>query len=96
MLELRPSCETCQKPLPPHAADAMICTYECTFCEDCALNVLRNVCPNCGGNFERRPIRPRAMLAKHPASTNAHHAQVDQAAHDALVERYGTTPPGER
>jgi uncharacterized protein len=96
MLELRPSCETCQKPLPPHAADAMICTYECTFCEDCALNVLRNVCPNCGGNFERRPIRPRAMLAKHPASTKTHHAQVDQAAHAVLVEQYGTTPPGDR
>jgi uncharacterized protein len=96
MLELRPSCEACEKPLPPNAKDAMICTYECTFCENCALNVLRNVCPNCGGNFERRPVRPRAMLAKHPASSEPHHAKVDQAAHAALVERYGATPPGNR
>lgn len=96
MLELRPSCEACEKPLPPNASDAMICTYECTFCEDCALNVLRNVCPNCGGNFERRPIRPRAMLAKHPASSPPHHAPVDSVAHAALVEKYGSTPPGDR
>jgi uncharacterized protein len=96
MLELRPSCEACQKPLPPNAPDAMICTYECTFCEDCAMNLLRNVCPNCGGNFERRPIRPRAMLAKHPASNKPHHAQVDRAAHSVLVEQYGTTPPVDR
>ena len=47
----------------------MICTYECTFCADCAQGVLGGICPNCGGNFSPRPIRPAAMLAKHPAST---------------------------
>ncbi|AZO26550.1 MULTISPECIES: DUF1272 domain-containing protein [Mesorhizobium] len=70
MLELRPNCECCDKDLPPEAADARICTFECTFCADCAENVLDGVCPNCGGNFAPRPIRPAARLEKYPASTN--------------------------
>jgi hypothetical protein len=96
MLELRPSCEGCGKLLPPDAADAMICSYECTFCEVCALTALRNICPNCGGNFQHRPIRPRAMLAKHPAATQRHAAHIDEASHAAFVGRYGTTPFTER
>ena len=68
MLELRPNCECCDKDLPPTAADALICTFECTFCADCVETVLGGRCPNCGGNFTPRPIRPAAMLAKHPAS----------------------------
>ena len=59
MLELRPNCELCDKDLPPDAADARICTYECTFCAACVEDVLHDVCPNCGGGFEPRPIRPR-------------------------------------
>ena len=58
MLELRPNCEYCDRDLPPDSLDARICTYECTFCADCVDTVLHNVCPNCGGGFERRPIRP--------------------------------------
>ncbi|WP_144155888.1 DUF1272 domain-containing protein [Paraburkholderia sp. BCC1885] len=96
MLELRPSCERCGKPLPPHAPDAMICSYECTFCEVCASSALCNVCPNCGGNFQHRPTRPRAMLAKHPASQERHAAHVDEAAHAAYLERYRAIPPSER
>jgi len=69
MLDLRPNCECCDKDLPPDAPDAMICTFECTFCADCAENTLSGICPNCGGNFASRPIRPAAMLAKYPAST---------------------------
>ncbi|MGN6467853.1 MAG: DUF1272 domain-containing protein [Rhizobiaceae bacterium] len=69
MLELRPGCECCDRDLPPHAADAMICTFECTFCADCAETLLKGVCPNCGGNFSRRPVRPAAKLAQYPAST---------------------------
>jgi hypothetical protein len=69
MLDLRPNCECCGKDLPPDAADARICTYECTFCAHCAQKVLKGVCPNCGGNFAARPIRPPAMLARHPAAT---------------------------
>lgn len=69
MLELRPNCECCDKDLPPDSNDAVICTYECTFCKTCAKTILHNQCPNCGGNFVDRPIRPKNMLAKHPAST---------------------------
>jgi len=69
MLELRPNCECCDKDLPPEAADALICTFECTFCTDCVEQVLGGTCPNCGGNFSARPIRPAAMLKKYPAST---------------------------
>ncbi len=69
MLELRPNCERCDRDLAPDSADARICTYECTFCADCVDGPLAGVCPNCGGNFVARPIRPAAMLARHPAST---------------------------
>ena len=58
MLELRPTCENCNKALPPDSLEARICTYECTFCPACVDNVLKNVCPNCGGGFVPRPIRP--------------------------------------
>lgn len=69
MLELRPNCECCDRDLPPGSPDARICTYECTFCVACADGVFFGVCPNCGGDFARRPIRPADKLAKHPAST---------------------------
>ena len=75
MLELRPNCELCDRDLPPDARDARICTYECTVCSDCAERVLCDVCPNCGGNFAPRPIRPRRShrdgtgLAHDPPST---------------------------
>ena len=57
-LSLRPNCEYCDKDLPPDSLEARICTYECTFCADCVDNQLSNVCPNCGGGFVPRPIRP--------------------------------------
>jgi len=57
-LQLRPNCEYCDKDLPPNASDARICSYECTFCADCVETKLFNVCPNCGGGFAPRPIRP--------------------------------------
>ncbi|WP_088348089.1 MULTISPECIES: DUF1272 domain-containing protein [Rhodomicrobium] len=70
MLELRPSCECCDRDLPPSSPDARICTYECTFCADCVETRLAGgLCPNCGGELVRRPVRPDAMLQKHPAST---------------------------
>jgi len=68
MLELRPNCECCDKDLPPDAA-AVICTFECTFCAECAATILHGRCPNCGGNLVARPIRPAALLEKYPAST---------------------------
>ena len=69
MLELRPNCECCDRDLPPDAADAMICTFECTFCARCAADVLDGACPNCGGELVRRPVRPADKLARFPAST---------------------------
>ena len=74
-LELRPNCEYCDKDLPADATEARICSYECTFCAACADGPLKNVCPNCGGGFVPRPIRPAwewrpgLSLAKRPAST---------------------------
>ena len=69
MLELRPSCERCDRDLPPASPDARICTYECTFCADCTETRLSGICPNCGGELVRRPIRPAAKLRRNPAST---------------------------
>jgi hypothetical protein len=68
MLELRPNCECCDRDLPPEA-DARICSFECTFCADCADVVLRGVCPNCGGGFVARPVRPAGLLSEYPPST---------------------------
>lgn len=73
MLELRPNCECCDKDLPPDSTEAMICTFECTFCRSCASDILNNQCPNCGGNFVPRPIRPIALRDKFPASTKRIH-----------------------
>ncbi|WP_298530870.1 DUF1272 domain-containing protein [uncultured Algibacter sp.] len=70
MLEIRPTCENCAKLLPFDSEEAMICTFECTFCKDCVDHILNQVCPNCGGGFEKRPIRPERLLEKHPVSTN--------------------------
>lgn len=69
MLALRPGCECCNRDLPPDSTLALICSYECTWCRDCAEKKLGMICPNCQGNLVPRPIRPAAMLAKHPAST---------------------------
>jgi uncharacterized protein len=69
MLILKPNCECCNKDLPPDDRDAMICSFECTFCRDCVETRLGRRCPNCGGELERRPIRPVSKLEKFPAST---------------------------
>jgi uncharacterized protein len=69
MLELRPNCECCDKDLPADSTAARICSFECTFCSECAVTVLAGRCPNCGGELVARPIRPPEKLAKFPAST---------------------------
>ncbi|ALK97555.1 hypothetical protein AB595_14795 [Massilia sp. WF1] len=69
MLQLRPNCECCDKDLPPESTEARICSFECTFCADCVTNVLKDKCPNCGGEFVVRPRRPQDKLANNPAST---------------------------
>lgn len=69
MLELRPNCECCDTDLPPESPAARICSFECTFCADCAAERFGGVCPNCGGGLVARPVRPAAMLARLPAAT---------------------------
>jgi hypothetical protein len=69
MLELRPNCECCDRDLPAESREAMMCSFECTYCADCATGVLQGVCPNCGGELVRRPVRPVAKLLANPPST---------------------------
>ncbi len=81
MLEIRPSCEHCNKSLAFDSKEAMICTFECTFCKDCVHNILHEVCPNCGGDFTQRPIRPASLLKKYPVSEVVVHKPVDIETH---------------
>jgi len=78
---MRPSCEHCNCDLPNEAKDAYICTFECTFCETCVSDVLKNVCPNCGGGFTKRPSRPINLLEKYPVSTKRVYKPVDVEKH---------------
>ena len=96
MLELRPVCENCGKKLPYNSTEAMICTFECTFCEDCVNNVLHNVCPNCGGGFEKRPVRPKEKLVKSPPETKEYLKPVDLQKFEALLLRNKGIRPHER
>ncbi len=73
MLELRPNCECCDRDLPPDSTEAVICSFECTFCRGCAEQLLHGKCPNCGGELVMRPRRPHAKLEKFPASTRRVH-----------------------
>lgn len=81
MLEIRPTCEHCNKALPFDSTEAMICTFECTYCKTCATEILKDVCPNCGGNFTARPIRPEVLLKKYPVSKTVVHKPVDLEKH---------------
>ena len=85
MLEIRPTCEHCNKSLAFDSHEAMICTFECTFCQDCVENVLLHVCPNCGGGFEKRPIRPEYHLKKYPMSTKVVYKPVDIEKHKEKI-----------
>ena len=102
MLELRPTCEHCNKPLPPASTEARICSFECTFCSSCVDGVLGNVCPNCGGGFAPRPVRPSQdrkgehFLGKYPAGTKIRHRPVDLNAHAALAASLKSIPPQAR
>ena len=102
MLELRPSCEHCNKALPPASLEARICSYECTFCASCVGDVLGNVCPNCGGGFMPRPIRPSRnwkgnnFLGNDPASTKTKHRPVDPATHAQFAAAIRGLSPEQR
>lgn len=101
-LELRPNCEFCDRDLPPDSLDARICTYECTFCASCVKNELADVCPNCGGGFEKRPIRPATewrpglSLAQRPAATARHQLSYDHAEIAAFSAQLRGIPPHQR
>lgn len=102
MLELRPNCELCDKDLPPDSTEACICSYECTFCSSCVETVLNNVCPNCGGGFESRPIRPKTerrpgvCLAHHPASMNKMYTKYSDEELADFTNKYSTIKPQDR
>jgi hypothetical protein len=100
-LELRTECERCGAGLTADGP-ARICSYECTFCADCVDEVLANVCPNCGGGFTPRPVRPKSnwkgdnYLGKDPASTKVRHRPVDPEAHARFAAMLKTVPPEAR
>jgi hypothetical protein len=102
MLQLRPNCEYCDKDLPPASLEARICSYECTFCADCVERVLRNVCPNCGGGFVPRPIRPATerrpgvSLAHQPGRAERKHLKWDRATLGAFTGAVAGIPPAQR
>jgi uncharacterized protein len=102
MLELRPVCENCNKKLPPDSLEAMICSFECTFCSTCAKEVLENVCPKCGGGFWQRPIRPAInwrngnFLGEYPASGTIKHKPVDKNVHEKFSASIKTIDPAKR
>ena len=102
MLELRPTCENCNKALPPDATEARICSYECTFCSACVDGVLGNVCPNCGGGFAERPVRPAKnwrgdnYLGKNPAGTRVRHRPIDPVQHARFAAAIHDIPPHQR
>jgi hypothetical protein len=101
-LALRPVCENCAKPLPPDSTEARICSFECTFCESCVDHVLGKVCPNCGGGFAPRPIRPSRnwkngnYLSAYPARTVPKHKPVDPAVHAAFSGELRKLSPEKR
>jgi uncharacterized protein len=101
-LELRPNCECCDCDLPPEATIARICTYECTFCADCVERVLHDVCPNCGGGFAPRPIRPASewrpglSVAQRPPSAKRRSLSYARDEIDAFSRRIRDIPPEKR
>lgn len=96
MLALKPICENCGKDLPYNSTEAMICSFECTFCSACVEEVLHNVCPNCGGGLEKRPARPKEKLLKYPAKTEKYLSPVNTASFEPLLARYQHVAPNER
>jgi len=102
MLLLKPNCEHCNKTLPAESNDAYICSYECTFCRTCVEETLKDVCPNCAGNFMPRPIRPKQAwlegmsLQSQPANPDHYHKLVDLKRHTALLARLDDLAPDQR
>ena len=96
MLEIRPNCEHCGKSLPNTSEEAMICSFECTYCQTCAMELFENVCPSCGGNFVKRPIRPKAMVRKYPPSEKEVLEPKEKELIDKMKARYKHLNPTKR
>ena len=102
MLELRPNCECCDRDLPFDSLEARICTFECTFCADCVDRTLKGICPNCGGGFAPRPIRPRnewrpgLSTAKRPPSATRVKLSFTPDEIAAFSARIAAIPPEQR
>ena len=96
MIDIRPSCENCDKALPPNSEDARFCAFECTFCSDCVDNILHNVCPNCGGGFEKRPILPNKYLEKNLPRKDKIYKPVNMDEFQQLLFVNKDVPPSER
>ncbi len=96
MLTLRPNCEHCKKALPNTSTEAMICSYECTYCKSCAIDLFKNVCPSCGGNFEKRPIRPKEEIKINPASNLMIHKPKNKASYEAMIKKFQQIEPKKR
>ncbi len=96
MLEIRLNCENCNKSLPNESSEVMICTYECTFCTDCVENIMLNVCPNCGGGFEKRPTRPKEELIKHPPRKEEVYKPINMETFNKLLNKNRNINPRKR
>lgn len=96
MIDYRPGCENCDKDLAVTSTEAMICAFECTFCRDCVTDVLHNVCPNCSGGFENRPVLVKKFAAKHLPTTTRIHDPVNLAEFEPLFKQYKDIPPENR
>ena len=96
MLEIRPSCEHCNKDLPNTSTEAMICTFECTYCKECAHGIFKNVYPNCSGNFTERPNRPNKQLVDYPVSVKYIFKPKDLIKAEQNTEEFRNIPPDKR
>ena len=96
MIEYRPGCENCDKDLPVASTDAMICAFECTFCRDCVTDVLHNVCPNCTGGFQQRPVLVKKYISRYPPAAARLYKPVDLEEFNKKLKQYKNIPPQDR
>ena len=96
MIEIRTNCENCNTSLPANSEEAMICAFECTFCKTCVETILQNVCPNCSGGFEKRPILPKKYLIKYPPPEKIIFKPIDKEGFLIKLNTYKNIKPSER
>jgi uncharacterized protein len=57
------------------------------------MQTLENVCPNCGGGFENRPVRPSGKLANNPPKAEPYIHPVDMQIFVTLRDQNKTISP---